>query len=282
MRVLLVGGAGQLGVEIVRRWNDCEIIAPTHAELDLENAAAVEDAILHHRPDAFVNCAAFHNVDRCTTQPERAFAVNAIAVGAAAQHCARNDVRFVTISTDYVFDGEAQRPYAESDTPNPISAYGTSKLAGEYLVELLQSHAFVVRTCGIYGERASSSKGYTFIERVIAQARAREPIHIVNDVVASPTYAGHLALALRGLLDTNAFGIYHACNVGPVSWYDFAAQALHQAGIEHPIEPISAAEWKTGTRRPAYSALANTKLDALRISMPNWQSGIAAYLKDKG
>lgn len=282
MRVLLIGGSGQLGAEIVRRWDDCEIIAPPRAELDLEDAKALETAIAQHRPDALVNCAAFHNVDQCTRQPERAFAANATAVGAAAQACARYDATFVTISTDYVFDGATQRAYTETDAPHPISAYGASKLAGEYLVELLQSRAFVVRTCGLYGDRASSSKGYTFIERIIAQARAGEEVRIVSDVVASPTYAVHLARALRALLDTNAFGLYHASNVGPVSWYDFAVEALRQAGIAHPIEPISATEWKTGTRRPAYSALANQKLAALGIAIPPWQAGITAYLTDRG
>jgi len=282
MRVLLIGGSGQLGAEIVRRWSDCAVIAPPRVELDLENVQAVSDAIQAHRPDVLINCAAFHNVDRCTIEPERAFAVNALAVGAMARLCALHDVRFVTVSTDYVFDGSAQNPYTEDDAPNPISAYGTSKLAGEYLVEMLQSRALVVRTCGLFGVRVSSSKGYTFVDQIVAKARAGESIRIVNDVIASPTYAGHLAQVMRALLDTDAFGVYHACNVGPVSWYDFAVEALRQADIAHPIEPISAAEWKTDTRRPAYSALANKKLDALGITMPPWQSAITAYLTDKG
>ncbi|MHB8146023.1 MAG: dTDP-4-dehydrorhamnose reductase [Vulcanimicrobiaceae bacterium] len=281
MRVLLIGGSGQLGTEIGRRWSGYDISAPPHAELDLEDVAALESAIDRLRPKVVVNCAAFHNVDRCTAEPERAFAANAVAVGKAAAICHRRDVLFVTISTDYVFDGQAREPYLESDAPNPISAYGVSKLAGEYLVALQLSPALVVRTCGVYGVRASSTKGYTFIDRIIAQATAGEPVRIVNDVIASPTYAGHLAEALQQLVAAGATGLYHAANVGAVSWYDFAAEALRQAGIAHPIEPISASEWKSETRRPAFSALGSERLGALHIAMPSWREGIAAYLSDK-
>jgi len=281
MRALLIGGSGQLGTEIARRWNGYDIVAPSHAELDIEDAAAFEAALDRSRPNVVVNCAAFHNVDRCTAEPERAFAANAVAVGKAAAACKQRDVPFVTISTDYVFDGSANAPYVESDASNPISAYGVSKLAGEYLVALQQSRALVVRTCGVYGVRASSTKGYTFIDRIIAQASAGEAIRIVSDVVASPTYAGHLAEALQRLVSAGATGLYHVANAGPVSWYDFAAEALRQAGIAHPIEPISASEWKSETRRPAFSALGSERLDALHIAMPTWREGIAAYLADK-
>lgn len=282
MRALLIGGSGQLGTEIARRWSGYDIVAPSHAELDIEDAAAFEAALDRSEPGVVVNCAAFHNVDRCTVEPERAFAANAIAVCKAAALCHRRGVLFVTISTDYVFDGRSREPYVESDVPNPISAYGVSKLAGEYLVSLQESRALVVRTCGVYGVRASSTKGYTFIDRIIAQATAGEAIRIVSDVVASPTYAGHLAQALQRLVSAGATGLYHVANAGPVSWYDFAAEALRQAGIAHPIEPISASAWKSETRRPAFSALGSERLGALHIAMPTWREGIAAYLADKG
>ena len=281
MRALVIGGSGQLGTEIARRWSGYDISAPSHAALDLGDAAAFEGAVERLRPDVVVNCAAFHNVDRCTAEPERAFAANAVAVGKAASICHQHGVLFVTISTDYVFDGQAREPYRESDAPNPISTYGVSKLAGEYLVALQQSRALVVRTCGVYGVLASSTKGYTFIDRIIAQARVQDPIRIVSDVVASPTYAGHLAEALQHLVAAGATGLYHVANVGIVSWFDFAVETLRQAGLTHPIEPIAAAEWRTGTRRPAFSALASERLGALHITMPSWQAGIAAYLSDK-
>jgi dTDP-4-dehydrorhamnose reductase len=276
---LLIGGSGQLGTEIGRWWTDYDLTAPPHSELDLEDTDALAAAVARVSPNVVVNCAAFHNVDRCEAEPERALAVNASAVARAARLCRDRDVGFVTISSDYVFDGAATRPYLEDDPVHPISAYGVSKLAGELLVEAVGSGALVVRTCGVYGLRPSASRGYTFVDRVIAQARANEPVRIVNDVAASPTFAGHLAQALRALLDAGASGLYHAANVGPVSWFDFAGEALAQAGIDYAIEPISAREWKMAARRPAFSALDSRKLAALGFEMPTWRQGIAAYLQ---
>lgn len=279
MRALLLGGYGQLGTEIRRRWTDWKIDTPPHAEVDVEDSSAIAAAIERSRPDLMINCAAFHNVDRCEEVPDRALAVNAVAVDQMARLARDNHVEFLTISTDYVFDGTAKRPYEERDPAHPISAYGTSKLAGELLVERLESHAYVVRTCGIYGVRPSTTKGHTFVDRVIAQARASEPVRIVSDVIASPTFAGDLAEALRKLVETKSYGLYHAVNPGPVSWYNFAREVLAQAGIDRTIEPISASEWKAPARRPAFSALANTKLAALGIEVPGWREGIAGYLR---
>jgi dTDP-4-dehydrorhamnose reductase len=278
-RALLVGGSGQLGSEIRRRWTEYDVVAPPHGELDLEDTGALTAAIARVAPDVVVNCAAFHNVDRCEAEPERALAVNALAVARAARACRDRDAVFVTVSSDYVFDGASTRPYVEGDPVHPISAYGVSKLAGELLVEAAGARALVVRTCGVYGVRPSASKGYTFVDRVISQARANEPLRIVDDVWASPTFAGHLAEALRALFEAGAVGLYHAANTGPVSWYDFACEALLQAGIRYAVEPISAREWKMAARRPPFSALDSPKLRALGFAMPSWREGIAAYLE---
>lgn len=277
-RALLIGGSGQLGTEIRRTWADWTLTAPLHAELDLEDTGALAASLERYAPSVVVNCAAFHNVDQCELEPDRALAVNALAVVRAARLCRERGIGFVTVSSDYVFDGAASRPYVEEDPVHPVSAYGISKLTGELLVETLASDALVVRTCGVYGVRPSAGKGYTFVDRVIAQGRAGEPLRIVNDVHASPTFAGHLAAALQALLAAGVSGLYHAANRGPVSWYDFACEALAQAGVNAVVEPISASQWTMPARRPAFSALESRKLQALGFTMPSWQEGIAAYL----
>jgi dTDP-4-dehydrorhamnose reductase len=277
VNVLLLGGSGQLGTEISARWRGDAIAAPSHAELDILDARAVAEAAERHRAALVVNCAAFHNVDVCEAEPDRAFAANALAVDAIARVCQERDIAFVTISTDYVFDGAKKAPYVEEDAPHPLSVYATSKLAGEFLVLRRRAKAYVVRTCGVYGAAASRSKG-TFIDRLIKQAQAGETIRAVSDVVASPTFAGHLADALRPLVDSGRFGLYHACNAGPVSWYDYAKKALELAGVAGEIEPIGASAWKVAAARPSYSALANRRLEALGIVMPEWEKGIADYL----
>lgn len=282
-RVLLLGGSGQLGGEIRRGWTGVEFIAPVHGELDITDGTAVAASIQAHRPDAVVNCAAFHNVDRCEDEPGNAFAANALAVSAMAQACANQGAVFVTMSTDYVFDGEAGRPYTEADPPRPISAYGVSKYAGELLVMRLQSPAYVVRTCGVYATRASTSKGHTFIDRIIAQARAGEPVRVVRDQTVSPTYAPHLAQGLLALLESGApYGLYHMVNEGAVTWYDYASEALRVAGIDHPVEAMSYKDWPSRVRRPAFSALENKRLHEIGISLPSWQQGVAAYIGDRG
>lgn len=276
-RVLLIGGSGQLGTAIRLRWTDCDVVAPAHAELALENAGQLRDALDRVRPDVLVNAAAFHDVDRCEEEPERAFAVNAFAVGAAARLAKERDVVFVTISTDYVFDGKTSVPYDEAAVPHPLSLYGMSKLTGEYFVERNPPRAFVVRTCGLYGGAAPSSRR-PFIDRVLSRSGDATPLRVVADVFASPTFAGDLAVALRRLIETQAYGLYHAVNVGPVSWYEFACTAMNLAGRDAAVEPIAADEWKTAALRPRFSALENARLGALGISMPSWRAGIAAYL----
>jgi len=276
-RVLLIGGSGQLGTQVRRHWDDCEIVAPSHGELALEETSKLRVALREVRPNVLLNAAAFADVDRCEREPARAFAANAVAVGAAAEAAHECGVLFVTISTDYVFDGSSTVPYDENDAPHPLSVYGASKLAGEYLVERLHSPAFVVRTCGLYG--VTNAKGRTpFIERVLAQQSRTQPMQVVADVVASPTFAGHLAIALRRLIESDSYGLYHAADVGPVSWYDFAAEAIRQAGAAVTVEPIGAQQWKAPAVRPRFSALQNANLARLGIAMPSWRDGNAAYL----
>jgi dTDP-4-dehydrorhamnose reductase len=274
----LLGGSGQLGTAIAQRWSDCEIVAPSHDELAIEQSGRLADALISTRPDVLVNAAAFHDVDRCEDEQATALETNAFSVGRAARLAAQRDVLFVTMSTDYVFDGAKGSPYAESDSPNPLSFYGASKLAGERLVEAAGGRAFVVRTCGVYGPSRSPSRRRTFIDRILAAGESGEPLRVVADVVASPTFAGDLADALRKLIGTTEYGLYHAAAAGPVSWYDFACEAMRQARVELAIEPIAANQWKARAIRPRYSALESAKLGELGIAMDPWREGIAAYL----
>jgi dTDP-4-dehydrorhamnose reductase len=281
-RVLIFGASGQLGGEVLREWKDVELITPPHTEVDITDVDAVARVIERHAPDTVLNLAAFHNVERCEREPANALLANAVAVNAMAQACAARDSAFVTISTDYVFDGELGRPYTEGDTPRPISAYGVSKYAGELLVQRLQSRAYIVRTCGVYATRSSTSKGHTFIDRIITQARAGESVRVVRDQTVSPTYAPHLARGVLALLQSGApAGVYHIVNEGSVTWYDYASEALRVAGIDYSIEAVSYKDWNSPVRRPAYSALENAKLHEIGIAMPTWREGVEAYIRDR-
>lgn len=278
-RALLIGGTGRLGTAIARVWKGYEIVAPPHAALALEDLQALKAAISAHAPDAVVNCAAFADVDRCEAEADRAFAINALAVERAADASVRAGAAFVTLSSDYVFDGRTQRPYVEEDAPQPLNVYGISKLAGELLVRRLESQTLIVRTCGLYGRPRPAGTGGDFVGRLLAQARRGERIAVVSDAVVSPTFAEHVATAIAVLLDAGARGLYHAAAADPVTWYDFAAELLGRAGVGARLEPARMADWKAAARRPLYSALDSAKLRTFGFTMPGWREGIAAYLR---
>ncbi len=245
-RVLLIGGSGQLGTAIAQTWNDCVVVAPPHDALQLEDSAAVERALIEADAGTIVNAAAFADVDRCERESDRAMQINAYAVGRAAQIAARNDANLLTLSTDYVFDGRKGAPYTESDEPHPLSAYGRSKLEGELLVEASGARAFVVRTCGVYGPSRSARGRRGFIDRVL-DGGERRPMRVVSDVVVSPTFAGDLARALRRLLESQRYGLYHAVNEGAGQLVRFRPRSC-QSGRE-PARWCSRSPGRTG-RRP--------------------------------
>ena len=269
-----------MGTALVAAFADREVLTPAHAELDLENPTALEAFLDGSQPALLINCAAFHNVDACEREPARALAVNALAVDAAAAACAARDVAFATISTDYVFDGTLGRAYREDDAPNPRTAYGVSKLAGELLTRRHGKKHFVFRASGVFGTVGTSNKGYTLIEKVLQQAARRETTRMVSDMVFSPTYAPHAARAIRDVVDAGAYGTHHITNVGACSWYEFVRTAFIKADFgEAPLEPISYSSLGNPTPRPMYSPLENTTFARAGIApMPAWESALDAFL----
>ncbi|GAC1476422.1 MAG: dTDP-4-dehydrorhamnose reductase [Vulcanimicrobiaceae bacterium] len=282
MRVVVIGASGQLGSDLMRAFADLAPIGVDHKAFDIEIPAAIAKLLVAHRPDLVINTAAFHNVELCETRPDRAMAVNALAVDGLAAQCAAANVALAHVSTDYVFAGSARTPYRETDATRPLSAYGISKLAGEHLVWRNLERAYVVRTSGLYGLRGSSTKGYTFIERVLAQAAEGAPIRVVTDVTCTPSYTMHVARAIRRIVDAGRFGTYHVTNAGGCSWYDFATEALRAAGLAREIEPVTAATFASIARRPSYSVLANAAMANAGIEpLPPWQTGVADYLAER-
>lgn len=279
-RIAIAGASGQLGTALREELRDRELIAPAHAELAFENAAAVARLLDEARPDVLINCTAFHHVDTCEREPERAFALNALAVDAAAAACAARGVAFATISTDYVFDGTLGRAYREDDAVNPLTAYGASKAAGEFLTRRHGARHYVVRTSAVFGNTGTSNKGYTLIEKVLQHAERGEPTRMVADMVFSPSYAPHVARAVRELIDREAYGTHHVSNAGACSWYEFVRAAFERAGYaDAPLAPLAYAEMNNPTRRPMYSPLENTTFAAARIApLPAWSAALEEFL----
>lgn len=278
-RILIIGGSGQIGSALRNALAKHDVIAPAHSKFDVVTSD-LATLLAEYSCDVLINCAAFHNVDVCEREPERAFLTNAVAVDRIAAVCAERGVAFMTFSTDYVFDGTASRPYREEDPTLPRTAYGASKLAGELLTRRHGPKHFIIRTSGVFGTTGASNKGYTLIEKVLAQAQRGETTRMVADMIFSPSYAPHIALAVYELIENDMFGTHHVTNVGACSWYEFVRTTFAKAGLEAaPLERIDYASFGNPTQRPMYSPLENTTFSHAGIPpMPAWESAIDDFL----
>ena len=275
MRLLVLGAGGQLGHDLGRAATDATAL--TRAQCDVTDIASVRRAFTEHRPEAVINAAAWTQVDAAEEHEPEATAVNGTGAANVALVCAERGARLCHVSTDYVFDGTAAEPIHEDAIPNPVSAYGRSKLAGERAVrDALGDAALIVRTAWLYG-----AQGPNFVLTMLRLARARGALRVVADQIGSPTWTGHLAPALLRLVERHATGIFHVTNSGATSWHGFATAILRQSGLDHvPVDAISTAEYPTPARRPAYSVLDNGRWRGLGESpLPSWEEGLRRYLE---
>jgi dTDP-4-dehydrorhamnose reductase len=256
VRALVVGAAGQLGRELVALLGTDVAWAGDRPEVDVTDDGAVASLLDRVRPDVVFNATAYNRVDAAEAEPAAAFAVNAAAPYLLARASRDVGALLVHYSTDYVFDGTTSRPYREDDTPHPLGVYGASKLAGEHLAAAAADERLVVRTSGVLGRGGSEQKGGSFVERIVARARAGEPLRVVSDQVFAPTCAADLARASLALVGAGARGLFHVTNAGSCSWHELACAALAVAGIDAPVQPIAAADLALPARRPRYSVLA--------------------------
>ena len=286
-RVAIFGSGGQLGVELKTEFTrrGYEVSGFERSRVDITSAADVERCLTDYDPAIVLNAAAYNQVDVAEKEPQAAFAVNALAVRNLALTCRQVDARLVHFSTDYVFDGLAGRAYTEQDMPRPLGAYAVSKLAGEYYARAYLDQALIIRTSGVYGPGGLDTARGNFVElmlRLAANTRATpqsQPIKVVEDHVASPTYAPALASRTADLVERGAQGLFHIGGGTPISWYDWAAKIFAAAGVHPPLKPTNEREFRTAARRPKYSALSNVKMEALGIDpMPALDQAIGLYL----
>ncbi|HXY70964.1 MAG TPA: dTDP-4-dehydrorhamnose reductase [Actinomycetota bacterium] len=281
MRLLLFGGWGQLGTELAEVARGHEVARPVRAEADVTDAEAVLAAVRAHRPQAVIDAAAFHQVDRCEREPSAAFAVNALGAINVARAAREVGARTVYVSTDYVFDGTKGEAYAEDDRPAPVNVYGLTKEAGERGVRLSCPDHLVVRLSGLFGHAGSSGKGGNFVETVLSKAAAGEPLSVVSDQRLSPTSAADAAVRLLWLLERSAPpGTYHLVNRGSCSWYEFARAVLYAEGIDTELTPKATSPDEV--RRPPFSVLADTRTAALGLPQArSWRAALDWYLSER-
>jgi dTDP-4-dehydrorhamnose reductase len=283
-RYVVIGATGQLGSDLVRTFDRSgELIPLGSRDLDILDAAAARSVLEDLRPTCVLNTAAYNLVDRAEEEKDRAFALNAEAVGSLAAGCQALGAVFVHFSTDYVFDGRKRTPYLESDEPDPLSVYGESKLAGERLALARCERAVIFRVSGLFGTAGSSGKGGTnFVETMLRLARGGKPLRVVADQVLGPSYTLDLARKIWSVLPKVAHPIYHLTSAGQTSWYDFARRALELAGVSAEITPVTAAEFGAKAERPAYSVLGHAHLAALgEDDLRSWDAALAAYLAER-
>ena len=280
MKLLVTGAAGMLGLDVLRAGERAghELVAVDLPELDITDTRAVEDAFARIRPEAVLNCAAWTDVDGAESHREQAHAVNADGPRNLALAAAWERVPLLHVSTDYVFSGEAfadsqgvPRAYVESDPTGPRTVYGQTKLAGEREVLGASPRHAVVRSAWLFG-----IGGRNFADTMLKLAGDREAVQVVTDQVGCPTWTGHLAPALLGLLERGVAGLVHLAGTGHVSWNGFATEIFRQAGVSCRVEGATSEQLARPAPRPAWSVLESEREDVLPL--PPWQDGLAGYL----
>lgn len=278
---VVIGRAGQLGTELVREFSarGWTVVGFDRKALNIADPAAVDAALTEANPDLVLNAAAYNKVDLAEKEPLAAYMANGLAVRNIAVVCRQIDAALVHFSTDYVFDGTAGRPYLETDETHPVSAYGVSKLAGEFYARAYLDQSIVIRTSGVFGPAGVRTAHGNFLELMLRLADGGQPIRVVEDHVASPTYAPELARLTADLVDKKAQGVFHGGGERPISWYEYAKLIFKISGRSPQLQATNEREYRTAARRPKFSALANERSRALGITpMPSLETCIERYL----
>jgi dTDP-4-dehydrorhamnose reductase len=275
IKILVTGGNGQLAQclkDVVINDNELNVDFQDLPYLDITDKQQLESYFSKNELDYCINCAAYTFVDLAEEQSNLAYAVNAEGPKNLAEVCKKYQVKLLHISTDFVFDGKKQTPYIETDMPNPLGVYGTSKWQGErYIQEVMQDY-FILRTSWLYSEY-----GNNFMKTMLKLSRTRDEISVVSDQIGVPTYAGDLAEVLIKIVLSSStnYGVYHYSNSGAISWYDFAVEIFKQFGKKIEVKPIKTKDYPTAAKRPKYSVLETTKIENnFDCTINDWQGSL--------
>ena len=287
MRIAVLGPNGQLGSDIfavaARNHAADELVGVDRSQLDVTNLDDIERVLEPTAFDALVNCTSYHKTDEVETNAALGFAVNAHAVARMAAVCALKGARFVQISTDYVFRGDAKTPYTEDAAPGPVNVYGASKLMGEALARNAHDDTIVLRVASLFGVAGASGKGGNFVETMIRVGKEKGELRVVDDITMSPTGSEDVAEALLSMLSRDAqAGSYHVVNSEPATWYEFAVAIINGANVSAEVTPVTSDEFPTVATRPTYSVLDNAKIAAAVGGMATWREALERYLRSKG
>lgn len=278
MRVLVTGVKGQLGHDVMNELarRGYQGIGVDVDEMDITDAAAVEKVITEEKPDKIVHCAAYTAVDAAEDQVELCRKVNAQGTRNIAAICKKMDIPMLYLSTDYVFDGEGERAWEPDDERHPLNVYGQTKYEGELAIEELLEKYFIVRIAWVFG-----INGKNFIKTMLKLGETHDTLTVVNDQIGSPTYTYDLSRLLVDMIETEAYGRYHATNEGLCTWYEFAKEIFAQAGMNVKVLPVTSDEYPAKAKRPHNSRMNKDKLEEKGFKrLPTWQDALGRYLKE--
>lgn len=284
-KILLLGADGQISFDIRQVLPDesIELILSTRNEFVAgeDDLTAYLDSV--GQLDFIINTIAFHKTDQCEDKSDLAFKMNGIFVLELARYCNANNITLIHFSTDYVFDGTKQSAYTESDHPNPLNVYGMSKLAGEIFVTNYCPKYFILRVSSVFGTKPSDNPNINFVEKMLSFARENKSWQVINNQYMAPTFARDVAKIIKTMIleKIETYGIYHCCNKGTTSWYDFALTIFDRCGIKADIQPVAYDSYHTKARRPQFSTMATGKIEKITHIRP-WQDALEEYLEVKG
>lgn len=277
MKVLVTGYQGQLGHDIMKEAKrvGVEAVGMGRNELDITNKAQVQTVLHQDSYDAVIHCAAWVAVDKAEDEVDATRTVNYLGTKYVAEECKLLDIPMMYFSTDYVFDGQGEDYFNEYDKPNPINVYGLTKYEGELEVMKLSKY-FIIRISWLFG-----LNGNNFVKTMLKLGEERGEVSVVNDQIGSPTYTKDLSVLALDMIQSEAYGIYHASNQGICSWYDFATEIFRQANMDVKVNPVSSDAFPVKATRPHNSRMNQTELDKHGFTrLPNWEDAITRYLEE--
>ena len=282
MRVLVTGAKGQLGTDVMAelKSNNIEAVGIYREELDIVDAKACEEffdkANAEKRIDAVIHCAAYTAVDKAEDEQELSYNINALGTKNIATACKKFDMKLMYISTDYVFNGQGERPWEPDDERQPLNVYGKTKYEGELFVEEIAKKYFIVRIAWVFG-----IAGNNFIKTMLKLAKERDSLTVVDDQIGSPTYTADLSKLLVSMIQTDKYGRYHATNEGYCSWYEFAKEIFKVAGVTINVAAVDSSAYPAKAKRPANSRMEKKKLDEMGFKrLPSWQDATRRYIEE--
>lgn len=279
MKVLVTGVKGQLGYDVVKECEKrgIEAIGVDVEEMDITDAAACERVITEAKADAVIHCAAYTAVDAAEDNEDLCRKVNAEGTRNIAEVCRKLDIKMMYFSTDYVFNGQGERPWEPDDPREPLNVYGQTKYEGELAVQELLEKYFIVRIAWVFGVN-----GKNFIKTMLRLGKERGAVSVVDDQIGSPTYTYDLARLVVDMIQTDRYGIYHATNEGLCSWYEFACQIFKAAGMNQvKVTPVDSTAFSAKAKRPHNSRMDKSKLAENGFEpLPSWEDALERYLKE--